>query len=113
MAISPIRLCTWISIVISVILNWGWFPSPVEASPLCRTVADHQVCILKITRSAKYYWEYRAVVKVDSNRRPLGRYNCRTYDYIDRQGQRRADDVAAQVICSLFKAPQPLRVPNH
>ncbi len=74
-----------------------------QAAPLCRTVADHQVCVLKITRSAKYYWEYRAVVQVDDQRRPMARYNCRTHEYIHHDGQRVSDDIATQVICAFFK----------
>ena len=74
-----------------------------HAAPLCRTVAEHQVCVLKITRSAKYYWEYRAVVRVDQKQRPMARYDCRTHEYIRRDGQHISDDIAAQVICALFK----------
>lgn len=75
------------------------------AAPLCRTVADHQVCVLKITRSAKYYWEYRAIVKVDEQQRAMGRYNCRTQEYISRDGRHIPNDVAAKMICSFFKRP--------
>ncbi|MEM9806889.1 MAG: hypothetical protein AAF959_16585 [Cyanobacteria bacterium P01_D01_bin.56] len=74
-----------------------------EAAPQCRTVADHQVCILKITRSAKYYWEYRAIVQIDDERRPVGRYNCRTHEYVSRDGKHIPNDVGTQVICSFFK----------
>ncbi|NEZ60273.1 hypothetical protein D0962_33300 [Leptolyngbyaceae cyanobacterium CCMR0082] len=76
----------------------------IQAAPLCRTVDNHQVCVLKITRSAKYYWEYRAVVQVDDTRRPMGRYNCHTHEYIRRDGQPVADDIATQVICAFFKS---------
>ncbi|MEM7795397.1 MAG: hypothetical protein AAF579_13235 [Cyanobacteria bacterium P01_C01_bin.118] len=82
--------------------SW-WFIPTAQAAPLCRTVNNQQVCVLKITRSAKYYWEYRAVVEVDNFRRPMGRYDCRTKDYVNKNGQRTAEDVGAQVICSFFK----------
>ena len=80
-----------------------WLIPPAQAAPLCRTVAEHQVCVLKITRSAKYYWEYRAVVQVDDKHRAMGRYNCRTHEYISRDGKHIADDIAAQVICAFLK----------
>ena len=80
-----------------------WLTPVAQAAPLCRKVANHQVCVLKITRSAKYYWEYRAVVQVDDQRRPMARYNCRTHDYISRDGKRISDDIATQVICAFFK----------
>ncbi|NEQ52136.1 MAG: hypothetical protein F6K11_18675 [Leptolyngbya sp. SIO3F4] len=86
-----------------LLLNGLWLMPPVQAAPLCRTLSDHQVCVLKITRSAKYYWEYRAVVQVDNNRRPMGRYNCRTREYISHDGKHIADDIATQVICAFFK----------
>ena len=85
-----------------MIVSWAQ-PPVAQAAPLCRTLDQHQVCVLKITRSAKYYWEYRAVVKIDDTRRPMGRYNCRTSEYVSREGKHISDDMATQVICSLFK----------
>ena len=80
-----------------------WFMPVAQAAPLCRSVAEHQVCVLKITRSAKYYWEYRAEVQVDNERQPMGRYNCRTREYVSRDGRHVVDDIATQVICAFFK----------
>lgn len=88
---------------LALLLNLLLLPA-AQAAPLCRTVADHHVCVLKITRSAKYYWEYRAVVQIDDKRRPMARYNCRTHEYIGRRGQRISEDIAAQVICAFFKS---------
>ena len=99
--LRKLRFLGW---VLGLVLAIGIALAPsAGAAPLCRTVADHQVCVLKITRSAKYYWEYRAVVKVDDQQRPMGRYNCRTQEYVSRDGQHTPNDVAAQVICSFFK----------
>ncbi|MEM9484490.1 MAG: hypothetical protein AAGA83_12445 [Cyanobacteria bacterium P01_F01_bin.116] len=89
--------------LLALVLAMGLWTPAVQAAPLCRTVGEHQVCILQITRSAKYYWEYRAVVKVDDKRRPMGRYSCRTGEYISRNGDHVPDDIAAQVICAFFK----------
>ncbi len=50
---------------------------PVQALNYCRKVGDHQVCLLDVKRSAKNYWEYRAVVSIDGKPRPLEIYNCR------------------------------------
>ncbi|MGK7890960.1 MAG: hypothetical protein AB4042_16640 [Leptolyngbyaceae cyanobacterium] len=52
-------------------------PLAAQAAPICRQVGDHQVCILDIKRSAKNYWEYRAVVKIDDEPQPKAVYNCR------------------------------------
>ena len=94
-------VAVWLSFICLLSL---WPLSPAQAAPLCRTVEHQQICVLKITRSAKYYWEYRAVVQVGDRRRPMGRYNCRTGEYLDRQEKSTANDVGAQVICSLFKS---------
>lgn len=90
--------------LLCLLLGTLWPLSSAWAAPLCRTVAHQQICVLKITRSAKYYWEYRAVVQVGDIRRPMGRYNCRTGEYLDRRGKSTADDVGTRVICSLFKS---------
>lgn len=50
---------------------------PAQAINYCRTVGDHQICLLDVKRSAKNYWEYRAVVSIDGQPRPLEIYNCR------------------------------------
>ncbi len=96
-----VQLLGWL-LGLAMLLIGPWAPD-AQAAPLCRTIGTHQVCILKITRSAKYYWEYRAEVTVDEQRRPMGRYNCRTGEYVDRQGKHVPDDIAAQAICGLFK----------
>lgn len=48
-----------------------------SAAALCYTTTEHQICILDVRRSAKNYWEYRAIVQVDAEIRPVEVYNCR------------------------------------
>lgn len=43
----------------------------------CQVVAGRKVCLLKLDRSAKNYWEYRALVAVDGVEQPKFRYDCR------------------------------------
>ena len=76
---------------------------PAEAST-CRQLARHNVCIIKLKRSAKYYWEYRAVISVDGKKKPLEIYNCR-----DRLKTNRDKDVVpfsqdgiGELVCSLY-----------
>lgn len=90
------------TLIISLLLSL-LIMSNAQAATLCRSVANHQVCVMKITRSAKYYWEYRAVVQIDDSRRSMGRYNCHTHEYISRSGQHIPDDIGTQVICAFFK----------
>ena len=93
----------WLTAGITLgIALWCLTSGPLQAAPLCRTARGQQVGILKITRSAKNYWEYRAEVSIDGIRRPLGVYSCRSGEYISPQGSRTANDVGAQVICQFF-----------
>lgn len=90
-----------ILLIVSLLL----WPLPATATPLCRTINNHQVCILKITRSAKNHWEYRAAVSVDGQKRPMETYNCRTQFRIPKTGApiSFAADEAGTLICSYFK----------
>jgi hypothetical protein len=45
---------------------------------MCRDRFGQEVCILKLKRSAKNYWEYRAKVSIDGKKpRDMEIYNCR------------------------------------
>ncbi|MBD2345934.1 hypothetical protein [Anabaena subtropica] len=46
-------------------------------SSVCRNYNGQNICILNINRSAKNYWEYRASITVDGQKKPLEVYNCR------------------------------------
>ena len=74
------------------------------ANPLiCFDQADRHVCLLKLDRSAKNYWEYWAVVAVDGVEQPRVRYDLRS----DCRGDRLATDTALTVVqdwvCGQFK----------
>ncbi len=81
----------------------GAIAPPVEAA-LCRNLDGREVCIVRIKRSAKYYWEYRTVVSIDGQKKPLVIYNCR-----DRTITRKnkypipfKSNSAGDLVCSLF-----------
>ena len=69
--------------VVCVAVMGTWAMSGIAIAPAaqalnyCRMVGEHEVCLLNVKRSAKNYWEYRAVVSVDGQPRPLEIYNCR------------------------------------
>ena len=52
-------------------------PAAPAIAKTCRTVGEQQICLISVKRSAKNYWEYRAVVEIDGDRRPLEVYDCR------------------------------------
>lgn len=77
---------------------------PAEASSYCRTLNDRAICILSIQRSAKNYWEYRAVVSIDGVKKPLEVYNCRDRVRIRSDGTAiafRSGDIG-DLICSVL-----------
>lgn len=53
---------------------------PVKAAT-CQQIAGHQICLQRIKRSAKYYWEYRVALSIDGVKQPERIYNCRDRFY--------------------------------
>lgn len=49
---------------------------PAHARP-CYHRSDHEICLERVRRSAKYHWRYRVATTVDGKRQPLTRYDCR------------------------------------
>ncbi len=70
----------------------------------CRTLNQNKICILSIKRSAKNHWEYRAVVSINGQQKPMEIYNCRRKTKIDTQGQTQPFKTqgAGELICSLL-----------
>lgn len=83
---------------------WLSFAPPAQAS-FCRTLNQRVICIKSIKRSAKNYWEYRAVVSIDGKERPLEVYNCRDRTKIRPDGTivRFESNGAGELICNLLK----------
>ncbi|MEA5512112.1 hypothetical protein VB715_20260 [Crocosphaera sp. UHCC 0190] len=77
---------------------------PVNAA-LCHQTDHHTICILKIKRSAKNYWEYRAAVTIDQEVRPMEIYNCREQHRITKEGNMIPfeSDGAGTYICRVLK----------
>lgn len=92
-----------ISILLISVILFGAIASPGEAA-LCRSVDSHQVCVIKIKRSAKYYWEYRTVVTVDGGKKALEIYNCRdrTVTIKNKYPIRLKPNSIGELICSKF-----------
>ena len=71
-----------------LLFNLSWFvKSPVSAFH-CHTYQNHEICLVKIKRSAKNYWEYRASVTFDGVKRPIEVYNCRTQKRINKDNKK-------------------------
>lgn len=89
------------------LLLWLTIALPVQAGG-CRTVNDQEVCIVSIKRSAKNYWEYRAIVRVDGEVKPLQVYDCRSQTTIQSNKvlELFEQDGTAEAVCSFFKPPR-------
>ncbi|AFY37498.1 hypothetical protein Lepto7376_1131 [[Leptolyngbya] sp. PCC 7376] len=42
----------------------------------CQTIGDQEICLVSVKRSAKYYWQYRAVLKINGKQHPSERFDC-------------------------------------
>jgi hypothetical protein len=79
---------------------------PVTQAATCQEIAGEQVCIQKIKRSAKYYWEYRVNLSIDSLKQAVRFYNCRDRFYLlpDRiQISYQKSDRLSKLVCRLYK----------
>ena len=50
---------------------------PRTEADICKFWSGHQVCVIRIKRSAKYYWKYRTILSVDNKKQPEIVYDCR------------------------------------
>lgn len=87
--------------------------APAWALANCRQVNGHEVCILRMKRSAKRYWEYKAQVSVDGERRPMEWYDCRDRLRLPADGTIIPywQDDAVAVVCALYRKRELLRQP--
>lgn len=92
-------------LIFLVFLSSTWIFSLPASAAICRQYQDHQICILTIKRSAKYYWEYRAAVRIDGETRPVEKYNCRHKVRVksDNLVVPFETDGAGELICNLVK----------
>ena len=64
-------------LLLLLLISWFGFV-PAAHADMCRDRFGQKVCILKLKRSAKNYWEYRATVSLDGEKqRDKEIYNCR------------------------------------
>ncbi|WP_366558197.1 hypothetical protein [Okeania sp. SIO3B5] len=78
--------------------------TPLAAASFCRNYQGNNICILSIKRSAKNYWEYRAEVSINSKKKPLEIYNCRTEEKIQKNGKivKFQPNGAGKLICNVL-----------
>ncbi|MEL6580850.1 MAG: hypothetical protein AAFQ14_13955 [Cyanobacteria bacterium J06621_12] len=73
---------------------------------MCRQRFGQEICILKLKRSAKNYWEYRAKVSADGEKqRDVEIYNCRDRT-LSRKGKYPIpfrDNSPGELVCKTFQ----------
>ncbi|MEM9272309.1 MAG: hypothetical protein AAGA80_05010 [Cyanobacteria bacterium P01_F01_bin.143] len=69
-------------LLLSLLIVSSFFISPSTEADTCKLWSGHQVCIVRIKRSAKYYWEYRTILSVDGQKQPEIVYDCRHFSYL-------------------------------
>lgn len=69
----------WVrAVIVPCILLLGMFLTSGPAQGLsCLSLQEHQVCLVRVNRSAKNYWEYRVILQVDGVQQAQEIYNCR------------------------------------
>ena len=84
-------------------INIGLEPAQAVA-PICKEIKGQQVCIQKMKRSAKNYWEYWAIVEVEGHLRPKETYNCRDRVVIDSANilVPFTREIAGDFVCQLY-----------
>jgi hypothetical protein len=54
-----------------------WLPMPMAIALICRTDGEQKICLVSIKRSAKYFWEYRAVLEINGKKQTPEKFDCR------------------------------------
>jgi hypothetical protein len=86
---------------------WAGGEAGAIAAPRCRSINGHQICILSIQRSAKYFWQYRTVISIDGETQPDTVYDCRQRQRLAPDGRITAfaPGGTGSWICRFFKQP--------
>ena len=84
----------------------GFIPVANADLNMCRDRYGKQVCILKLKRSAKNYWEYRAKISIDGKKQKYYEvYNCRdrTLLRVDRFPVDFEPNSPGELVCQTFQ----------
>ncbi|ABA20848.1 hypothetical protein Ava_1224 [Trichormus variabilis ATCC 29413] len=98
-----VKIYKYIALILLLIVSNAVALPAVAA--VCRNYHGQHICIVNINRSAKNYWEYKASITIDGEKRPLEVYNCRHKFKLQQDGTlvtfQRKDP--GEFICSFFK----------
>ena len=69
-------------LILIIFIFASFLIAPKTEANICKFWSGHQVCVVRIKRSAKYYWEYRTTLSVDGKKQPEIVYDCRYFSYL-------------------------------
>lgn len=58
-----------------IIFSLNMWVLPVYGAT-CKVYDGQEICLVSLKRSAKYYWEYRAILRVDGKELPVKKFDC-------------------------------------
>jgi hypothetical protein len=91
--------------VAGLMVSFCWFAAPkIAQAAVCSQREGKSVCIDRLQRSAKNYWEYRVQLTVAGRRQPPTIYDCRSgkKSRIDGTWLDLVPDRIDQTACSLW-----------
>ncbi len=97
-------LLTVVMYLTSLLILISLMALPAQAS-FCKSINNQKVCILRIDRSAKKYWEYQVQLSVDQVTQPVAIYNCLENWWLPPNGrwQKFTNESVSAMACSLFR----------
>lgn len=110
----------WVAGLLGLVMTLGFCwglgmttAAPAWAATNCRKTNGHEVCIQRMKRSAKNYWQYKAKLRVDGVQRPMELYDCRDRLRLPKDGTIIPywQDDAVDVVCTLFRKRELMRQP--
>lgn len=102
LSLKRMGLKALIVVFLGTLSLFSW-PAPAQAV-VCRDIQGRRICEASLNRSAKNYWEYRAIVTIDGARQPRETYNCRDQIRIQADGTVIPFEVGdpSPVVCRLY-----------
>ncbi len=94
----------YIGIILLILSVFYLTTSPALAIDMCRNIKGQKLCVVKIKRSAKNYWEYRTKIEIDGKQRVKEIYNCRNRT-VTRRGKVAIPfkpNSLGELVCGLF-----------
>ena len=68
----------------------------------CRVIGGQEICLVSVKRSAKYYWQYRAVLKIDGKQQPREKFDCHPRNTKMQSDRQSLQDKKHAFVCNII-----------